>query len=220
VDFNVAIFAVFDLFGIPVWLTQTIVNMYIVMAILIVFAIVVRVKITYTDKPTGFQNVVEMMVEMFDRLVRQAAGEKLAYLGNWFFMVFSFILLSNMGGIFFRPPTADWAVTFPLAFVSFLLIQAMGFQHDRKGYLMSLLNPLNIIGELARPIALSFRLFGNILAGMILMSLLYNMVPWPILIGIPVPLHAYFDLAMGALQAYIFTILSLSFIGVMAKTTE
>lgn len=225
-DFNVRNFAAFELFGMEVWLTQSMVNMWIVMAVLIVFAVIVRIKIKYTDSPKGFQNIVEMMVEAFDRFVRTAAGDRLAFLGNWYFMVFSFVLLSNVGGIFFRPPTADWAVTFPLAFVSFLLIQAMAFKYNTKEHLKSLVTPsfiflpLNIIGEIAKPVSLSFRLFGNILAGMILMGLLYNMAPWFVRIGVPVPLHAYFDLAMGALQAYIFTVLGLSFIGAAAGTSE
>ena len=225
-DFNVRNFAAFEIFGVEVWLTQSMVNMYIVMLILIAFAIVVRIKITYTNSPKGLQNVVEAIVEAFDRFVRNSAGERLAFLGHWFFAVFFFVLLSNIGGVFFRPPTADWAVTFPLALVSFFLIQTMALRYNTKEYLKGLIAPfpiflpLNIIGELARPVSLSFRLFGNILAGMILMSLLYNMAPWFIRIGIPVPLHAYFDLAMGTLQAYIFTVLSLSFIGVAAGTTE
>jgi F-type H+-transporting ATPase subunit a len=81
-----------------------------------------------------------------------------------------------------------------------------------------MLNPLNLIGELARPVSLSFRLFGNILAGMILMTLLYTMAPVVLRFIVPIPLHFYFDLFSGILQAYVFCILSLSFIGAAAST--
>ena len=78
---------------------------------------------------------------------------------------------------------------------------------------MGLLNPLNLIGELARPISLSFRLFGNILAGLILLAVVYNVAPIWMQFVLPAALHGYFDLAIGFLQAYIFCALSLAFIG-------
>ena len=79
-----------------------------------------------------------------------------------------------------------------------------------KGFFEPLwfLFPLNVVGELATPISLSFRLFGNILGGMIIMSLLYQVVP----ILIPAPLHIYFDIFSGVLQAFIFTMLTMVFI--------
>jgi len=226
-NFDIRNFAIFEIFGVEVWITESIVNMWIIMAVLIGFAIVVRIKLSkFTDSPKGFQNVVELIVESFDRFVRNSAGERLAHLGHWFFAVFVFILFSNFSGVFIRPPTADWAVTFPLAFATLLLIQYAGIRYRTKGYFKDLLQPfflflpINIIGELAKPISLSFRLFGNILAGMILLGLLYGIAPVFVRFGIPVALHIYFDIIMGALQAYIFTVLSLSLIGLMAGTTE
>ena len=234
-DFNVRNFATFEIFGIEVWLTETIVNMWIVMAVLIVLAIVIRIKLhlikksdpdTYSDNPRGLQNVIETIVEAFDRFVINSAGQRLAYLGHWFFMVFFFIMFSNFSGILLRPPTADWAVTFSLALATFLLIQVMGIRYRPKEYIKSFFSPvfiffpLNVIGELARPISLSFRLFGNILGGTILLGLIYGIAPVFIRFGVPVALHLYFDFAMGLLQTYIFTVLSLYFIGTMAGTSE
>jgi len=230
-DFNIGIYAVFEIFGFPVYITESLVNMWIVMAILIAFAIVVRLKLTYTTSPKGLQNVAELIVESFDRFVRGAAGDKVAYLGYWYFAVFSFILLSNIGGVFFRPPTADWAVTFPLALVTLVLIHVLALKHKPKEHLKDMvvqpfpyLYPinlvLNLIGEIARPISLSFRLFGNILGSMVLLSLVYNVAPIPARIIFPALLHGYFDVAMGALQAFVFTVLGLSFIGAIAGTSE
>jgi len=230
-DFNIGIFAVVEILGFPIYITETLVNMWIVMAILIVFAVVVRLKLTYTTSPKGLQNVAEFMVETFDRFVRNSAGNKVAYLGNWFFAVFLIILLSNIGGLFFRPPTADWAFTFPLALVTLVLIHVMSLRYNTKEHLRSFvvqpfpyLYPvnflLNLIGEIARPISLSFRLFGNVLGGMVLISLIYGIAPIPARILFPAALHGYFDVAMGVLQAFVFTVLSLSFIGAIAETTE
>jgi F-type H+-transporting ATPase subunit a len=163
------------------------------------------------------------MVETLINFVKGTAGEKLEGLGNWFFMVFLFVLVSNLSGLLtLRPPTADWPTPFAFALVTFCLIQYYGIKYQKGKYIKSFfepvffLFPLNIIGELARPISLSFRMFGNILGGMILLSLLYTLVPWYFTLVVPAALHAYFDVVGGALQTYIFCVLSLAFIGAVS----
>lgn len=228
-DFNIKNLWGVEIGGHTFWITQTILNTWILMGLLIVFAIVVRVKMSkFEEIPnTRFQNIMEALIELFDNFVRNTAGEKLMFLGNWFFMVFSFILISNLSGILgFRPPTADWATTFAFALATFILIQAMGIKYRGLNYIKSFFEPfpvffpLNLIGELARPISLSFRLFGNVLAGMILMSLLYNLAPVYVRFVIPAALHAYFDLFSGALQTYIFCTLSITFIAGASEIPE
>ena len=208
-------FAVFEIAGIEIWLTETILVSWVVMLVLIVFAVIVRLKLkNFTERPQGFQNFVELIVEMMDKFVSSMAGPRLHFLGGWFFTVFAFVLLSNFSGAFgLRPPTADWAMTFALALATFVLIQVMGTRYRGWRYIVSMLNPLNLIGELARPISLSFRLFGNILAGLILLAVVYNVAPIWMQFVFPAALHGYFDLAIGFLQAYIFCALSLAFIG-------
>jgi F-type H+-transporting ATPase subunit a len=227
-NFDIKTLAVFNIGGVEVWLTETVRNTWIIMGILIVLAVLARLKLrSFTEAPKGVQNVIELAVEMFDNFVKNAAGEKLAFLGNWFFAVFSFILLSNISGLFnLRPPTADWSVPITFALATLVLIQAMGVMMLKGKYIKSFFEPififlpLNIIGELARPISLSFRLFGNILSGLILLSLIYSLAPLATRFGLPIVLHGFFDLAEGLLQAYIFTILSLSFIGAAASKNE
>ena len=68
-----------------------------------------------------------------------------------------------------------------------------------------ILLPLNIISELAKPINMSFRLFGNMFAGMVIMGLLYKAVP----AVVPAPLHLYFDLFSGIVQSFVFIMLSI-----------
>lgn len=219
-DFKIDNLWVFDIGGVEVWITRTIFNTWIIMLLLIAVAIIVRIKMRkFQEIPKGFQNAVESSVEIFDGFMRSTGGEKLMPLGKWFFTLFAFILVSNFSGVFgLRPPTADWATTFALALATFILIQVMGIRHRKMKYIKSFFQPhfvffpLNIIGELARPISLSFRLFGNVLAGLILMSLVYGLTPLLVQIGIPAALHAYFDLFSGALQTYIFCVLSLTFI--------
>jgi F-type H+-transporting ATPase subunit a len=227
ISFDINVFASFKITDtIEILITETTRNTWIVMALLIGFAVYIRIKSAKWDpmkKPTGIQNVIEMCVGGWEKFYLGNANEKVIYLAPWFFTLFAFLLISNLIGITgLRPPTADWGMTFPLALSSFFLIQFAGVRHRPKAYLKGIfLEPvpilapffgtLNVIGELARPISLSFRLFGNVLGGMILMSLLYYL---PFMFALPIPLHMYFDLASGALQAVIFTVLSITFVGI------
>jgi F-type H+-transporting ATPase subunit a len=139
-----------------------------------------------------------------------------AYFGGLFF----FIIFSNLSGLFgLRPPTANYAVPLALGLMTFILVHVNGVR--AKGglkYLKSLtepivlLTPLNIVGELANPVSLSFRLFGNIIGGTILMGLFYELLPIFVKIGFPAFFHFYFDVFDGVLQAFVFTMLSMVFV--------
>ena len=76
---------------------------------------------------------------------------------------------------------------------------------------IALLTPINVIGEVANPISLSFRLMGNILAGTIIMALYYGMMPYFAYLLTPA-LHFYFDLFAGILQSFIFMMLSMIYV--------
>ena len=77
---------------------------------------------------------------------------------------------------------------------------------------LPLLLPINIIGELATPVSLSLRLFGNIMAGTVMMGLYYGLLPALVSVGFPAFLHVYLDLFSGAIQTYVFFLLSMVFI--------
>lgn len=227
-EFVIRNLAVIEIGGMYIAITETMVNTWIIMAVLIAFAIVVRIKLNnFQEKPKGFQNFVELIVDTFNGYVISTAGQKLSFLAPWFFTVFLFVALSNISGMFFlRPPTADWTATFPLAFVTFLLIHSMAIRYQAKEHIKGLFEPvfiffpINVMGELAKPISLSFRLFGNVLGGVILLSVIYGLAPLILRVPLPVFLHAYFDLGMGLLHAYVFVTLSMAFIGVAAGTND
>ena len=229
-SFDIDVFASIDIpeLGIEFLITETVVNTWIIMGLLLLLGIIVRVKSAKWNplkKPTGLQNVMEMCVDAWEKFFKSNSSERVIYLAPWFFSLFFFLIISNIIGITgLRPPTADWGMAFPLALSTFILIQFAGLRHRPKSYLRGiflepffLFAPLNIIGELARPISLSFRLFGNILGGMILLSLLYGIAPVFMAYLLPIPIHMYFDLVSGALQALIFTVLSITFVGVAAE---
>ena len=207
--------------GKPVILiTQTIVTTWFIMLVLILLAIILRIKMkNYKYKPEGSQNVVEFIIESMDNFVKSTMTEKYGYFGNWFFGVFTFILVSNLSGLVgLRPPTADLCTTAAITFTTFFLIHFMGIVKGKSGYFkgylepLPLLLPMNIISELATPISLSFRLFGNILGGLIIMSMVYMALPIFLSVGIPAVLHVYFDVFAGCIQTVIFVMLSMTFI--------
>ncbi|NDL66711.1 F0F1 ATP synthase subunit A [Anaerotalea alkaliphila] len=233
-DFSIHVAKVLQIGGLEIWITESMVNSWIIAGILILLALFVRSKMRDPEKvPTGIQNVVELLVDTLDNFSESTMGKHGRKFSSFYAGLFIYILLSNLSGLFLgpnwnpefplpvnfmRPPTADVAVTFALALITFFMTQGFGIKS--KGVFkwmkdmtepMVLLTPLNIIGELANPVSLSFRLFGNILGGTIIMGLYYNL-PWPALVGIPVVLHGYFDIFAGVLQSFIFVMLSMTFV--------
>ena len=204
------------------WITTTHVCLAIVMVVLIVFAIVanrVIKKADYRKAPTGFLNVLEMLVETLDKLILDNMGRKLApVFRNYVSALFLLILTCNLSGLFgLRPPTADYGVTLPLALITFFMIQYQGFKWQKMGKIKGLFEPfflflpVNIISEFATPISMSLRLFANILSGTMMMALIYGLMQ-KIAIIWPAALHAYLDVLSGCLQAYVFAMLTMVFI--------
>lgn len=219
-ELNIRNLWVVNIGGLEIWITETIVNTWIIMVVLIVLALIARIRLRrFSLVPKGFQNAVETVVEIFDNFATDALSSSLSYIAPWFFMVFMFILSSSVFSVYgLRPPTADWATTFALAFATFVLMLFMGFRHRKGDYIKSFFGPhpiffpLNLIGELAKPVSLSFRLFGNMLSGTIILAIYYQLTPRLVQIGIPAILHAFFDVIIGALQTYIFVFISLMYI--------
>lgn len=210
----------FDYKGEQIGITTTIVNTWIIMAVLIILAIIVRSNLkNFTDVPTKFQNIVETIVEAFGGFTIMAMGEPNKSFAPFYGSMFLFILLSNLSGLVgLRPPTADIATTFALSMTTFVMIQGFGlwkrgFKHVKSLFEpMPLLFPLNFIGEISNPVSLGFRLFGNLIGGTIIMGLLYAALPKLLQFGVPTVLHLYFDVFSGVLQTFIFVMLSMTFV--------
>ena len=218
-DFMIHGLVPFKFLGQEVYLTTTHVSLLIICSALIILALIVRLKLKDTDgKPSRFQNAAEMIVEMLDGMVNGSMGQKGIPFRNFIGILFIFILISNISGLFgLRPPTADYGVTLALGLITFFIVQFNNVRYNKFGAVkelfepIPLLFPINLIGEIAVPISLSLRLFGNVLAGTVIMALLYGLLSkvafvWP---GI---LHAYFDVFSGAIQSYVFCMLTMVFI--------
>lgn len=216
--------------GVTVYITTTHICLAIVMAALIIFAIVANHKIKKADPtkaPTGFLNVIELLVETLDNLVKSNMGKTLApKFKNYIGVIFMFLVTCNLSGLFgLRPPTADYGTTLAMALITFTMITFCKFKYQKvKGVLQGLCDPwpfwapINIIGDLAVPVSLSLRLFANVLSGTVIMALIYGLLA-KIAIAWPAALHVYFDLFSGAIQTYVFCMLTMTYVN-QAMDTE
>ena len=112
IDFMVHGIFQYELFGQTLWITTTHACLFIVMMIIVIFCLCANRAIKHaTEVPGAFQNVVEMVVEMLDKMISGVMGKNAAPFANYIGLLFMFILLSNISGLFgLRPPTADYGV--------------------------------------------------------------------------------------------------------------
>ena len=172
------------------------------------------------DVPGRLQNVFELIVDMFSGLVEQALGpdgkKHLPMLGSLFLILW----ISNIVGFIplTEEPTRDLNV--PIGHMLVVLfvvhaeaIRAKGFGAYLKSYNepFFVMMPLNVIGEIAKGVSLSFRLFGNILGGAIIVMVISYLTKY---FMIPVGLNLFFGLFVGTIQAFVFTMLSMTYIAV------
>lgn len=201
-------------------ITTTTINMWIVMAGITLFCILSTRNLKRV--PGKLQTIAETIVGSINGLTESTMGKSNMGFAPYMLTLFMFLGIANLVGLVgLRPPTADLTVTFALSLLTFFLtqifaIKSKGVGGFLKGFLepIPLLLPINIIGEIANPISLSFRLFGNMLGGVIIMSLIYGALTslMYFAVGIPILAHLYFDVFSGLLQSFIFVMLSMVFI--------
>ncbi len=219
VDFMIHGLVKFHLFGQELWITTSHVSILIIMLVLIGFSAIANYKLRHAKEvPDGFQNVIELIVESLDHLVDGIMGDHAKPYRNYISTIFVFILLSNISGLFgLRPPTADYGTTLALGLITFVLIQYNNLKYNKGRAFtdlfkpMPILFPINLIGELATPISLSLRLFGNVLSGTVMIALIYGLFPIFLKIGLPAVFHTYFDIFSGCIQTYVFCMLTMVF---------
>jgi len=214
----------YSFFGHEVWITNTHVSILIILILLTVFSILVGNKFKKAEmEPKGLQNVAELIVEFLDGIVDKSMGKAAPRYYNYIGTLFVFILVSNISGLLgLRPPTADYGVTLPMGILTFILVHYAEVRYTKPKDLwkdkcspmppwLPIWLPINIISDLAVPISLSLRLFANVLSGTIMMALIYGLLKW-IALAWPAALHVYFDLFSGAIQTYVFCMLTMTYI--------
>ena len=226
-DFQIHGLVKFQLFGQELWLTTTHVSILIVALLLLIFALVVRAKLSDAEgKPGTLQNIAELIVEMLDNMVKGSMGKNGLAFRNYIGSLFLFLIVANLSGLLgLRPPTADYGVTLPLGLITFVLIQFNNIKYNKIEAFTGLFKPLpflfpiNLIGEIAAPFSISLRLFGNVLSGTVIMGLIYGLL-YKIAWAWPGFLHIYFDVFSGAIQAYVFCMLTMVYINDKMPSAE
>lgn len=228
-----------DIFGnFGNFITQTTVSLFVVTIMLMIIAYAVTRKIE--KRPGAVQVLVEKILNMLYGLVEDTMGKhnlKFApYIGTLFL---SCMIGSLIGTTFiFRSTTADFSVTLAYALVTSVMvwyhnIKANGFIGWLKGFTepIVVMTPMNIISEVAQPMAMAFRHFGNVAGGGVLTTLIYaalavatqaifswlpaqiaSMIPPVLQVGIPAFLSLYFDFFSSFVQAFVFCLLTMVYV--------
>jgi F-type H+-transporting ATPase subunit a len=195
---------------------------WIVIVLLIVLGLLASYKKNIMPRP--IQVVGELFISVLYGLTEDALGKELAKTyAPLICALFLFLLLSNWLGIIphLAEPTKDLNTTLGLGIMGFFIahyagIKSKGFKNYIKEYFQPIffMMPLNVIGELAKIVSISFRLFGNIMGGSIIILvvsyLTYSLV-------LPPVLNAFFGLFVGTIQAFVFTMLTVVYISVQVK---
>ncbi len=224
IDFMIHGLFSYELFGQTVWITTSHVCILIVMLTMIVFAFVANRRLKRAKQvPDTFQNITELIVEKLDGVVAGVMGKNAPKLVNYISTIFIFILMSNISGLFgLRPPTADYGTTLALGLITFFLIHINQFRYQKPKQIwrdmcsplppwLPIWFPINLISEIAVPISLSLRLFANVLSGTVMIALVYGLLS-KIAVVWPAALHVYFDLFSGAIQTYVFCMLTMTYV--------
>lgn len=209
-----------DLFG-GFDLSETIITMWVVMLVIIGFALIFRFILLkrFKDLPKGFQNIAELCVDTINKFSKSIMGERGSTIAAYIFTLALMLAVTGLVELFgVRAPATDINFTASIALMTFALIIAYGIVYKGVwGYIKSFgkpvgfVAPIKVMTEIAVPISLASRMFGNMFSGLIVMDLVYTSMNY-FAIGIPAVLSIYFNLFHVAMQTYIFLTLSLSFI--------
>ena len=236
------------LFTLKNLITQTTVSILVVSIILISLALSVRN--SFKKRPGKFQVVLEKLVDMLYGLVEGTMGKHNLKFAPYIGTLFITSVLSTLVGMtnIFRSATADLSVTVAWALVTtgmvwYNNIKNFGFGTWLKGFTepIVVMTPMNIISEIATPVSMAFRHFGNVAGGSVLTGLIYaalagassalfSLIPGalgsllssiPIFqVGIPAVLSIYFDLFSGFVQALVFSLLTMVYVGAACPPPE
>lgn len=213
-----------DVFGIT--LSQTTIISLAVCLIVTLLCVIFRLFVfpKFKEEPKGFQNVMEICVESMDNFTKKAVGEDASKFLSPYMLAMALYLIGNASvELFgFRAPTSDLTCTLAIGLLTFILLNVFGVKRlGIGGRLKSMggpvvpmrviMIPLKIVSDIAVPVSLACRLFGNMLGGMIVMELLKGALGG-FASGITGIAGLYFNLFHPIIQAYIFITLSLTFI--------
>lgn len=197
-------------------INSTIITTWVLIVILVVASMLITRRLRTDIKISRWQCVLEMIVTSINQQIKEIGiNQPEKYIG-FIGTMFLFIAFANICTIFpvYVPPTSSLSTTAALAICVFIAVPFFGvMENGVMGYLKSYLQPtfimlpFNIIGEVSRTIAMAIRLFGNIMSGGMIVTILLSVAPFlfPIIMSV-------LGLLTGVVQAYIFGILSTVYI--------
>jgi len=206
----------------------TVIMSWMVIIVLVVVALILRRGLgqDIEEKPSRTQAILESLIDLLKgQLTSSFSSDKLAKeLFPFVSTMFMFVLVSNWLSVipYCESPTKDLNVTLSLALLVFVMSQLLavrmkGGMKYLKGFVepYPFMLPLNIVSEIAKPISHSFRLFGNTFGGAILVTVVSAKFA-PVLV--PAALNAFYGLFVGAIQAFVFAILTVAYINVAVES--
>ena len=227
--------------GIPI--TETILGGWIIVAVVSLIAFILGRNLSVRN-PSKRQLAAEKLVAMLYDLVGNTMGKHNLRFAPLIGTLFSYSIFSSLSGLTgMRAPTGDLNTTLAFALMIFFLIQFGNIKNKGiggwlKGFTepIAVITPLNLISEIANPISMAFRHFGNIASGIVITTLIYAalaalsnaVLGWiPILgdipllqVGLPALLSIYFDVFTSFLQAYIISMLAMVYVGGANEASE
>jgi len=224
-------------------LSGEVISSLIVIGIIILLSFYLAIRAHFADplkKPKGLLFLAEVGVNFFDGLVSSLMGKRFEGFGALFMALGVYLFIGFIFGLTGLPsPITNLAVPLSLGLVTFVLIHAVSAKYTKIAYFkryiepVPVMLPINLISMWAPLLSLTFRLFGNALAGWTLMTLIYSSIralsisictsEWA-MVGIApfvtTLLHCYFDLFSAFIQTTVFLFLSMIFLANEAPEEE
>lgn len=174
-------------------------------------------------EPRGLVLIVEIIVKAIEKMIIEILGIRYKKLTVYFLFLLVYLITGNMFGILgIESFVSSYTVVLSLGLVSFFGIYYFGLKYQKLSFFKKYLtNPLELISQFIPLISMTFRLFGNVIGGSIIIGLIYQLLgfiwshvpifgPVDLLALVVAPfIHIYFDIFDGSIQAYIFSILTL-----------
>ena len=200
-------------------INDSVITGFVVVFILLVIALILRLTVirNWKTTPSGIQMFLEWLVSFFDKSADEMTDNYSKLMGPYTLGAAAYICCGVLAEMFgFRPAIADIGACFALAGCTFIFIHTLGFVRKKARRFLHYLNPINIVTDFSVPISMTFRLFGSILSGMVIMDMIYILVEsvWYFVLPLIIPavLTPVFTLFHAFIQSYVFASLTLTFV--------
>lgn len=206
------------------WWQPQLVTLIYVTVILVILAIIVYFKVKKVkpdETPKGIVFLAEQYVGLFNKEFNTISEGKIDRVGPYLFTLFTFLAVGNTAGILsLEPAVTSYSVSLTLGLITWIGIYVFGIIYQKLHFFKRYANPIELIGQFSPLISISFRIFGNIIGGSVIMYIIYwcTTEVWSLipivgkvnLLGMIIApwFHMYFDIFDGLIQAYVFALLT------------